>query len=70
MIQPDEDESCCVACGGRLMPEMDRSFAISTERDLCFSCSVERGGEYDEETDRWLVAPRLEPAIELRDERV
>ncbi len=69
MIQPDDDESCCVACGGRVNPETDRTFALSPERDLCFECSTERGGQYDEETDRWVLPP-LDPAIDLRDERV
>jgi hypothetical protein len=70
MFQPDEDESSCVVCGGRVWSETDRAYAISPERDLCFGCSVARGGAYDEETDRWVVPPRLEPALDLKDERV
>jgi hypothetical protein len=69
MIQPGDDESSCAVCGARVSPETDRTFALSPERDLCFVCSIERGGRYDEETDRWIVPPR-DPSIEIRDERV
>lgn len=48
-----------------MSPGADRTFALSPERDLCFVCSIERGGRYDEETDRWIVPPR-DPSIELR----
>jgi hypothetical protein len=69
MIQPDDEESWCVACGSPVRAATDRTFAVSPERDLCFACSIERGGEYDEQTDRWVVPPRLEPSVDLRDER-
>ncbi len=54
MLQPEDEESWCVACGGRVRPETDRPFAINAEQDLCFGCSIERGGQYDEETDHWI----------------
>jgi hypothetical protein len=68
MTRPDEGDSWCAACGGHLHLDSDRTFALDPERDLCFTCSLERGGEYEQETDRWVVPP-LDPAIDLRDER-
>jgi hypothetical protein len=65
--QPDEG-AWCVACGGHINPATDKTFALSPERDLCFVCSIERGGQYDEQTDRWIVPP-LDPAIALHDAR-
>jgi putative phosphoribosyl transferase len=55
----NEDLVRCVDCGVLLSPATDRAYAISAEDFLCFSCAERRGGEYDEDEDRWVTAPEL-----------
>lgn len=56
----------CVACGADVSPEVDRAFACSSDTYLCFACAEGRGGVYDAEQDRWIVAPDTSG---LQDER-
>ena len=49
----------CMDCGALIAPERDRAFAVSDEDFLCFECSLRRGGAYDAEMDRWIVAPSV-----------
>lgn len=50
----------CSCCGLPVTPGLDRTFALGEDRALCFECSVERGGNYDETRDCWVVAPRTD----------
>lgn len=49
----------CAQCGAPVALEFERGFAVDTDRLLCWGCSIERGGEYDAELDRWVVAPNI-----------
>ncbi len=55
--QEDQDLSKCLDCGALIAPETDRAYALSDDDFLCFECAVRRGGVYDGEKERWLVAP-------------
>ncbi len=47
----------CLGCGAQVSPEADRAFACSPDTYLCFECAEARGGVYDADEDRWVVAP-------------
>lgn len=47
----------CESCGAEIAPASNRAYAVAPERFLCFQCAVRRGGSWDEQHDRWLVAP-------------
>lgn len=55
-----EDLVRCIDCGVLVSPATDRVYAISAEDFLCSSCAERRGGEYDEDEDRWTAAPELD----------
>ncbi len=55
-IDSDEPISCA-ACGADLWPDVDRAFPASPDTFLCFECAERRGGVYDADEDRWVVAP-------------
>lgn len=55
----EESTGTCSACGAPLAGAGDRSYGLPDEAALCWSCGIERGGEYDADTDRWVVAPRV-----------
>lgn len=56
----EERWSTCVACGSAVVPAADRCYRFGERGVLCFVCSVERGGSYDEEQDRWRSAPSVD----------
>jgi len=47
----------CLLCGAEIVPERDRTFAVSRDGFLCFACAVRRGGSWDEQHDRWTTEP-------------
>jgi len=51
------ETTTCLGCGAQLSPAVDRAFACSPEGYLCFACAEARGGVYDADEDRWVVAP-------------
>jgi hypothetical protein len=51
-----ETTRCC-DCGAEIWPEADRAFPCSPETYVCFACAERRGGAYDADEDRWVVAP-------------
>jgi hypothetical protein len=70
MFRTDEREpNECASCGARVLPAIDLAFALTPDVEICFECSVELGGEYDEESDRWIVAPRTDQLPGVRDQR-
>lgn len=56
----------CVVCGEAVSLTTDRAYLLDDRDCLCYGCAVQRGGIYDEEEDRWTVAPN---AGDLPDER-
>lgn len=60
-----EEVSCC-ACGATFWPDVDRGFACSPEAYLCFACSEQRGGAYDADEDRWVIAPDTSGLLDER----
>lgn len=55
-----EPRYVCSDCKKDVDPEREHCFAITDEVVLCYTCSVRRGGAYDESDDKWARAPRLE----------
>jgi len=49
----------CTECGAEIHTARDRSFALDSERSLCFACAVQRGGSFDALHDVWTHAPDL-----------
>ncbi len=68
MDQEELDLCQCAVCGAGINVVADRYFALSDtdESILCFECAIERGGQYDENDDAWLVSPDVSS---LPDER-
>jgi hypothetical protein len=66
--QEDESEEAvaCCACGASLWPDVDRGFACSPEAYLCFRCAEQRGGVYDGQHDRWVIAPDTSGLVDER----
>ena len=68
MVLDDLEVVGCADCGcpvDATNPE-ERVFAVTPELVLCYECAVRRGGVYDDEEDKWRVAPRLEQLPEER----
>lgn len=64
MHRSESDELLsCVACGA-LIDSRDRAYGFGAEGVLCFSCAVERGGEYDAAKDRWTCSPDISDVAE------
>ncbi|MBX3189205.1 MAG: hypothetical protein KF819_19435 [Labilithrix sp.] len=53
------EPTACFDCGAELWPDIDRAFASGPDVVLCFACAERRGGVYDADEDRWLVAPDM-----------
>lgn len=51
--------SSCVSCGAAVIPAADRCYRFGERGVLCFECSIERGGNYDEHRDQWRTEPQL-----------
>lgn len=49
----------CAACGVQVDINLGRSFTLGSSSALCFECAIERGGSFDEQTDRWTETPRV-----------
>lgn len=58
----------CAHCGAEISLGDKRSFAFGQDDALCFECSIERGGTYDEGRDDWVQAPDLRGLAELAQE--
>lgn len=56
----DEATEVCAQCGARVAPAAERGFKSGVSVVLCWQCAIERGGQYDEERDEWIVKPHLE----------
>jgi hypothetical protein len=56
----------CAVCRAQLSPDVDRAFACGPDTYLCFECAEARGGVFDANEDRWIVAPATSG---LNDER-
>jgi hypothetical protein len=52
-----EDATTCIECGAVMWPDVDRPFATGPDTYLCFECAERRGGVYEPDEDRWIVAP-------------
>jgi len=62
----DEAMGLCSDCGMDVGLEESHAFASGGGVTLCWACAVKRGGEFDEDADRWRVPPRT---ADLPDER-
>jgi hypothetical protein len=58
-MEPEDDELMfsCASCGAPIWTDIDRYFPASDETFLCWTCSVQRGGAYDANQDRWTKPP-------------
>jgi hypothetical protein len=56
----------CADCGQIMSVAEDRGFIYGEGAAVCFHCAVRRGGSYDGDTERWVVAPNVS---DLPDER-
>ena len=67
-MDPDQRSGLvdCIDCGTTVDTAFDRTFAITDEIVLCFSCACRRGGGYDSDKEKWVVTPRLEEIPEER----
>jgi hypothetical protein len=64
MHRAESDELLtCTACGAAINPR-DRVYSFGAEGALCFSCAVQRGGEYDAGQDRWTRSPDVSDVAE------
>ena len=60
MATEQDDLVSCLDCGELVSPVGDRVYAVGCEDVLCMTCSLARGGAYDEVEDRWVVVPRFD----------
>ncbi len=54
-----EEEVVCASCGTLFSIAEERGFGFGEDLALCFDCATQRGGVYDEETDRWTTEPNV-----------
>lgn len=47
----------CVDCGVALDVDLERGYRGLGEWALCWDCALRRGATFDEQEDRWTVAP-------------
>lgn len=60
MHRSESDQAVpCAVCARPVYPGADRGYEIGPTRSLCWQCAVDRGGAYDESSDRWTVAPNV-----------
>jgi hypothetical protein len=50
----------CSDCGASVNSGCDREFEFGGTLVLCFECSLNRGGRYDEAKDLWSHAPTFD----------
>ncbi len=53
----DARSECCADCGDELDPFGAEGFTVCGGTTLCFACSIERGGSWDEARHVWSVVP-------------
>lgn len=53
-----DEYGVCTSCGAEVST-LDRPFTYGDDDLLCFDCATARHGVYDEEHDRWVVAPSV-----------
>ncbi len=53
----------CADCGEELSAE-SRGYVVGPDTVICMDCARRRGGEYDEETDRWSAEPAVDDLLE------
>jgi len=53
------DLARCASCGDEITPGIDRGFAASGDRVLCYDCAERRGGVWDETRGIWTREPDL-----------
>jgi hypothetical protein len=58
-----EQLAACSLCGAELSPQ-DRAYTFCVDRVLCFECATARHGIYDEQSDRWVVAPNVADLVD------
>lgn len=66
MPNPGDDDAVetCLDCGALVSAVVNRVFAVGCDDVICMECAERRGGEYDEEQDRWKVAPQVDDLLE------
>lgn len=60
----------CADCGLPLDVERERGYRGHQEWALCRGCALQRGAQFDEDEDIWIVPPDLTDLPGLRDHRV
>lgn len=55
----DDVLGLCSDCGMDVGVDVSHVFVSEGGARLCWDCALERGGEFDEKHDRWLVPPAL-----------
>lgn len=56
----DDDEPIpCSDCGEPIWGDAERVYTLGEAFALCWDCANRRGGLYDEDTERWIIAPEL-----------
>ena len=60
----------CVDCRGAIDRAPGRGYRHAGDWGLCFACALERGGQYDENEDCWLVPPDIDSLLVDREHKV
>ena len=66
MPSPSDDDASdrCLECGATISAVVDRVFAVGCDDVICMECAERRGGEYDEEEDRWKITPQIDDLLQ------
>jgi hypothetical protein len=70
METEEGDFRACMGCGTTVSLAVDRAYAVGYADVLCMTCSLARGGIYDQRRDRWSVAPQVDDLLETPEPRV
>jgi hypothetical protein len=54
-----EQQTECAGCGTAISTSADRGYTYGSQSVLCFECALARGGIYDADQDRWVIAPEV-----------
>jgi hypothetical protein len=68
-MDESDDLVACAACGSVISRSEDRAYAFGTDSAICLACGLRRGGAYDEEEDRWRVAPQIDDLLRSSEAR-
>lgn len=63
-MDPEETELVRCADCGEEFPVENRSYMVGPDTVICLDCARRRGGEYDEQTDRWSLVPETDDLLE------